>query len=141
MILYLDTSSLLKLYLREERTEAVKTLLDKADGVATSLIAYVETRSGLARARRGGRLGAGEHDASRRAFETDWATFAATDVTEPLVRLAGDLAEKHALRGFDAIHLASALTLQRELGEQITFSASDDRLMSAAQAEGLTAAV
>lgn len=48
-----------------------------------------------------------------------------------------DLAEKHALRGFDAIHLASAVTLREELSSPVTFSCSDNKLKKASQREKL----
>jgi hypothetical protein len=105
--------------------------------VATSLVAYPETRAGLARALRSGRLTPETYSQILTAFEADWGSYLTREVTDDLVRLAGDFAERHYLRGFDAIHLASAVTLQRELGEAVTFSASGDRLMSAAASEGL----
>jgi hypothetical protein len=42
-----------------------------------------------------------------------------------------------ALRGFDAIHVASALELKKRLNEPMTFAAADRPLLRAAQAEGL----
>jgi predicted nucleic acid-binding protein len=51
--------------------------------------------------------------------------------------LAGDLSEKHALRGYDSIHLASALTLRQELSAPILFSCFDDNLQKASKREGL----
>jgi len=43
----------------------------------------------------------------------------------------------HPLRGFDAVHLASGLTLKSALGEEVTFAAADGRLLRAAAAENL----
>ena len=51
--------------------------------------------------------------------------------------MAGDLSEKHSLRGFDAIHLASAVTLREKLASGVTFSCSDMRLQIASQREKL----
>ena len=140
MNLYLDTSSLLKLYLLETGTPETQALRDRADSVATSLVAYPEARSGLARALRSRRVTPEAYETVLGAFEADWPMYLVQDVSDTLVRLAGDLSEKYLLRGFDAVHLASAVTLQRELGEPVTFSAWDDRLMSAAGAEGLAPA-
>ena len=53
--------------------------------------------------------------------------------------MARDLIQRHPLRGFAAVHLASALNLKRDLGEPITFAAADERLLQAAAAEGLQA--
>jgi len=137
VILYVDTSSLLKLYFQEDGTAEVKALTAQARGVASSMIGYVEARSGLVRGRRGGRLTDGEYAAALRAFEQDWTSYVAYDVTDGLVHEAAALAERHFLRGLDAIHLASALGLQDQLGEAVTFSSADGRLMAAASAEGL----
>lgn len=138
MNLYLDTSSLLKLYLEEHSAAATRRLFDEADAIGTSLITYVEARAALARAWRAGRLDQKAYKAALRGFELSWTGFISVDVSESLVRQAGELAERHELRGYDAVQLASALVLKREIGESVVFSASDDRLMEAALSEGLT---
>jgi predicted nucleic acid-binding protein len=51
---------------------------------------------------------------------------------------ARSLLVRHALRAADAIQLASALLLKRELREPVTFAAYDHRLKAAARAEALT---
>lgn len=135
--LYLDSSSFLKLFLEEDGSSHIAEISSSAERVSISAVGYSEARSALARARLGGRIQASDYDDILQRFEQTWATFNVPDVTEPLVRLAGDLAEKYVLRGFDAIHLASAVTLQRKLGEPITFSAFDDRLSESAASEGL----
>ena len=139
MILYLDTSSLLKLLLDEPGSATIAALADAAEVLASSRIAYAEARAALARARRAQRLTETSHRAVVAAFEDLWTGFAAVEVTDPLVRQAGDLAEQHALRGFDAIHLASALVLQRQSSHSVSFSAWDETLMRAALVEGLAA--
>lgn len=58
-------------------------------------------------------------------------------MTEEVIKLGSELAEAHSLRGFDALHLASALFLGRSLGEKIIFSSFDKLLNQAAQREGL----
>ena len=70
-------------------------------------------------------------------FEKDWSNYLSLSVTADIIRLAGDLAEKHALRGFDSIHLASALTLRRELSSPVLFSCFDDNLQKASEHEEL----
>jgi len=139
LIVYLDTSSLLKVYIEERGSQDVRAMVGGASLIGTSLVTYAETRSGLARARLATRLTAAAYTTALEAFEINWARFDAIAVSESLVRDAGALAEKHLLRGFDAIHLASALVLQRESAESVTFSAWDDRLLASARAEGLTA--
>lgn len=136
MILYLDTSSLVKLYVEEESSEEVRRLVREASLVATSVVAYPEARSAFARLRRERAVTAREAEALRTDFERDWPRYLALEVTEPIWRRAGDLAERHALRGFDSLHLASFLSLlPGDLGEPLRFSAFDERLNVAALAE------
>ena len=139
MILYLDTSSLIKLYVEESGSSEVETLVAQASLVCTSAVAYAEARSALARLFREGALTSDEHALSKADLDDDWPHYLAIGVTPVVWRAAGDLAEKHALRGFDSIHLASFLYVAAEdLGEPVRFSSFDDRLNGAARAEATT---
>jgi predicted nucleic acid-binding protein len=133
LILYLDTSSLVKLYIEESGTQETESLVDGALLVCTSVIAYAEARSALARLHRERKLSDEEHEAAKADLDEDWPRFLAIEVTREIWKTAGDLAEKHALRGFDSLHLASFLHLAHaNLGEPTKFSSFDDRLNSAA---------
>jgi len=59
-------------------------------------------------------------------------------VTSDLARRAGDLAEEHALRAYDALQLASALILKGSIGAEVSFLSFDENLSHAAQSAGLT---
>jgi len=138
LILYLDTSTLLKLYIKEEDSDAIEDLVQSADQTNTSLIAYAEGRAGLARAHRLGRLNERERVAATTEFESRWSALGLIPVSEELVTFAGRLTDAYPLRGYDAVHLASALTLQSDSMQRVVFSTSDGQLKSAARAEGLT---
>ena len=134
MTLYLDTSSLVKLYVTESGSEVVRQLVGDANVVATSVVAYAETRAALARLRREGVLTTSKLTSTKREFDEQWPTYLSLEVTDSLCRAAGDLAEKHGLRGFDSIHLASYAEVSRRAGTDDTrFSSFDDRLNQAAQ--------
>jgi predicted nucleic acid-binding protein len=136
LILYLDTSSLIKLYVEENGSADVERLVVEASLGCTSVIAYAEARSALARLCREGSLTAQEHALAKSDLDRDWPHYLSMDVTATVWRSAGDLAEKHALRGFDSLHLASFLYLAgANLGEPVQFSSFDDRLNGAAKAE------
>ena len=131
--LYLDTSSLVKLYVEETGSDDVRELVQDAAVVATSVVAYAETRATLARLRRSGALTRARAAAAKRQFESDWPSYLALDVTAGLAREAGAFAEQYALRGFDAIHLASFATVARRASPGDTrFSSFDERLNKAA---------
>ena len=135
MTLYLDTSSLVKLYVAEDESDAVRRLVDDADIVATAAIAYPEARAALARRRREGDLPARAVVTAKRALDDDWARYLKVDVTAALCREAGALAERYALRGYDSVHLAAFVTVARAAGKAaVRFSCFDDRLTRAAHA-------
>ena len=134
MTLYLDTSSLVKLYVEEIGSDDVRDLVASASVVVTSIVAYPETRAALARLRRSGDLTPAGASAAKRAFEAQWAAFLTVEVTAAVSREAGELAERYALRGFDALHLASFAETARRAGPAETrFSSFDDRLNKAAR--------
>jgi predicted nucleic acid-binding protein len=132
--LYLDTSSLVKLYVAEAGSEMVRQLLDSASVVATSVVAYAEVRAALARLRREGALSASQLRSAKRQFEDEWPHYLTLDATDSLCRAASEFAEKYNLRGFDSIHLASFAEVARRAGvDDSRFSSFDDRLNAAAQ--------
>ena len=137
MKLYLDTSALVKLYVEEGGSDTVREAVAGAETVATSAIAYVEARAAFSRRRRERRLSRSEHDRTIREFEADWEHYVALEVTSGLIRRAAELAEAHALRAYDAVHLASAKLLRERVREAILFAAWDSNLLSAAKREGL----
>jgi predicted nucleic acid-binding protein len=137
MIVYLDTSSLVKLYAEEDGSSKVAALVKSSEVTATSLVAYAEARAAFARRFREKAFTPVEHGRIKAFFDKDWSSYLILSVTGDMIRLAGDLAEKHALKGFDSIHLASALTLRQELSTSIVFSCFDDNLQKASEREGL----
>ena len=134
MILYLDTSSLVKLYVDEPGSQDVARLLDKSEIAATSVLAYPEARAALARRRRERSLTPTSHRRARMALDADWPRILSLDVGVALARQAGDLAERHRLRGFDALHLASYLAIAQAFpGDEVRFSSADKTLARAAR--------
>lgn len=138
MILYLDTSSLVKLYVEEIGSREVRELVAGADSVATSVVAFAEARSAFARLGREGLLGPAELDEVRSRFLLDWDALLKVRVLKRIYERAGDLTEEHSLRGFDALHLASYLevAVQASDEEEVRFSAFDGRLVAAAEMAG-----
>lgn len=134
MILYLDTSSLVKLYVEEDGAEDVQRLVGQATVVATSVVAYPEARSAFARLHREGGATDEQHAAMKADLERDLEDFLTLGVTERIWRHAGELTEAYALRGFDSLHLASCLALNSlRLTSPVEFSSFDHRLNEAAR--------
>lgn len=151
MILYLDTSALVKLYVEEDGSEDVDTAVRSASRVATSSVAYPEARATFARLERDEGITSEEHRAAVADLDADWERLGVLDLTRNLSRFCGRLARKHGLRGFDAVHLGSAVAvrvaseLKREADrrragsevavEEVFFHAYDRRLQRAARQE------
>lgn len=112
----------------EHGSELVAELWGTRQRVASSILAYPEGRAALAAARRGGRLSADGHRRAREEFEALQDEMLLIEVDRALTRQAGQLAEDHSLRGYDAVHLASALAL----GEDVTLVTWDRDLRDAA---------
>jgi predicted nucleic acid-binding protein len=134
---YLDTSALVKRFLLERGSARVRTLTTPAEDVAIATIAYAELYAALNRKRRDGDLSRTAYTQAAERFEAHWRSYTRVALHDDLLALARALTERHPLRGFDAIHLASALHLAQSLEEVIPFAAADNRLLRAAAAEGL----
>lgn len=137
MTLYLDTSDLVKLYVDEPDSESIRALVDRADVVATSAVAYPEARATFARRRRARLMTRTEAAAVIRQFDLDWPRLLSIPLGEDLARAAGRLADVHGIRGCDAVHLASFEELLACADDdEVSFSSADDRLVKAARALG-----
>lgn len=138
MILYLDTSALIKLYVAEEGTDSVQEAVSRVNVVAASRVSYVEARAALARAWRESRIGKQDLRHAVTGLNEDWERYLVLEVTSDLARRAGDLAEEYALRAYDALQLASALILKGSIGAEVSFLSFDEDLSHAAESAGLT---
>lgn len=135
MIVYADTSALVKRLIGEEGSALAGQVWDTADRVISSELIYPETRAALAAARRIGRLDdAGVRRAVCRLERIhDDIELVRTD--QLVAGLAGGLAQRHALTGGDAVHLAAALTFD---APRVVVATWDRRLATAAVENGLT---
>jgi len=135
LILYLDTSALIKLYVNEPGAEVVRAAVAKAKLIHAHWIAYPEMRAALARLHRMGRQTADAYKQHKREFESDWKAVRAIMPDERILRRAGEFAERFGLRGYDSVHLASAESLLAGHGKNFLYFASFDRTLNEAAAE------
>jgi predicted nucleic acid-binding protein len=137
MNLYLDTSALIKRYIDEAGSTDVRKWIRSADDKATTLITRAEMSAGMNRSLRMKYLSQKDYGEALEEFRTDWPDFHRLPVNEPLVARADALACEHNLRGYDAIHLAAALTWQELLDAPVTLVTYDRELAEAARASGM----
>jgi len=105
--------------------------------VATSRVAYPEARAAFARRRREAAITRAALARALAALDRDLVRFVVVELSAKVAKRAANLAERRALRGFDAIHLASALEVEELTGIVPGFLCFDERLREAASAEKL----
>lgn len=143
-VAYFDTSALLKRYVSEAGSSWVMAYLASATAPAvfTSRLTEVEAVCAFARRLRDGTLLPTDHATVVQAFDYDIAyRYYPLDLTPVTVDAARRLANRHPLRAYDAVQLATAWLLNQEIlrtsEPPLTFICADDRLITVAQAEGL----
>jgi predicted nucleic acid-binding protein len=133
VIVYLDSSALVKVFIENEVDRAIALDgLAAASSAVTSAIAYAECRAAFARRYRSGDIGSDQLGWLVAQFDEMWPRIGIRPVSEGLARFAGYLAQDLALRGYDAVHLATALVFAREI-DSLEFLGFDDRLNEAAR--------
>lgn len=134
MIAYFDSSAFVKLVVEEEGSDLAASLWDGCDAAVCSRLGDPEVRAALAAAGRDHRLGAAALHQVESAWEEYWSATRAVRLSDQVTAHAGQLAGRHALRGADAVHLASALAVGVD---HLVFVAWDQRLRDAVEASGV----
>jgi len=138
VILYCDTSAFVKLYFDESYSAEVSELRREAEAVAMSVVGYAEFLAAMNRKRREGDLETRTYQSVAAGFREDWQDLVRVEISDELNLLVARLLRSYPLRGFDAIHLASALLLRDRLkARDIWFASFDGRQREAACKENL----
>jgi len=139
VIVYLDASALVKRYVAEAGSPEVEGLIGEGQAIGTAVISRAEVAAALARAVRIGLVAREAGAKALQAFNADWEHLVRLQLGEPLVARAAALAWEHGLRGYDSVHLASALAWSESLGETLAVATYDRELWRGARASGLAA--
>jgi uncharacterized protein len=108
--LYIDSSGLVARYFVKPHTQRASQLIQSASQIVTVAVTYVEVNAALTQIRHAKRTRKYEYETSLNQFELDWLTFERINVVDNIVYFAGQLARTHLLKGYDTVHLATALT-------------------------------
>lgn len=138
MILFCDTSALIKLYIAEEGSDAIKMQLSLAEAVAVCRISWAEAHAALSRRSREVPQDARVIEQAKAALAADWQHFVVLEIDQALIELAGEYADTFALRGYDSVQLAAAFETGRISQLPIFFACFDTRLNKAAKLLGMT---
>jgi predicted nucleic acid-binding protein len=137
MNLYIDTSALIKLFVQETYSDEIRQLLENTALIATGLITRAETAAGINRLARLKFLDESQRATALNDFRQKWDDFHRIPISEQLVAHADLLTSQYLLRGYDAIHLACALTWQDLLNANVILATFDKELHEAAEKSGL----
>ncbi len=133
-VIYFDSSALVKLLVEETGSDLAAELWDGCDAAVSSRLAYPEVKAALAAAGRNHDLDPAGQASAEDAWEEYWSATRPVELTRAVEQSAGQLAARHALRGADAVHLASALAVSQP---GLILAAWDRRLRDGAEAAGL----
>ena len=133
MILFCDTSALLKLLVDEAQSHQMRQISTNADAIGVCRISWAETIAALARRQREDPNSSADLEEARQHLIHSWSTFSIVEVNQPLVETAGRFADVFALRGYDSVQLAAAHNLREQCSLPLTFACFDRRLNQAAQ--------
>jgi uncharacterized protein len=142
---YFDTSALAKRYVMEIGSFWIQDIIAQQSGqsIYTSVLTQPEIVSALQRRVREGNL---EADKALTLAQQGMAhmnqSYALIAIAPPIIAQACTMLQRHPLRAYDALHLASAQIVRQILeGQQLAvpvFVAADSTLLAAAAAEGFT---
>ena len=143
-IYFFDSSAIVKRYLNETGTAWVTNIFDPTSGseIYIAHISGAEVVAAIARRGLTGSITASKVTSAISQFRREFVSaFQIVEITQNLIARAMDIAEIHALRGYDSVQLASALemlALRSALGlSGLIFVSADSDLNAAAMAEGL----
>ena len=137
-VIYLDTSALLKRYIREQGSDELSEWISASSITGTAKITYAEMAAALAKLERMQWVSSDDAYIAWQNFQEEFPFLAHVKITDTVILLAGDLAMEHGLRGYDAVHLAAALIWQEKMGEAVQMATFDKQLWEVAKKVGLS---
>jgi predicted nucleic acid-binding protein len=137
MILYVDTSALVKKYIREAESDAFLSFISGFTTIGTAWITQVEMSAAMSKAVCLSWIDRASIDVAWQDFQLHWMAYVRLPFSAAMSERAVGMTWRHDLRANDAIHLASALTWQELMLEKTAFACFDKRLSQAARLEGL----
>jgi hypothetical protein len=137
MNLYTDTSAVIKRHVQEANSDDVRAWMESAARTATGLLTRAEVSSGINRLYRMKLLDEERYDQALSEFRKSWETYHRIPISEQIIARADYLICQFVLRGYDAVHLACALTWQEVLHMPVTLATFDNQLREAANNAGL----
>ncbi|PIY27873.1 MAG: VapC toxin family PIN domain ribonuclease [Comamonadaceae bacterium CG_4_9_14_3_um_filter_60_33] len=137
MILFFDTSALLKLFIKEQHSEAICEASMAATLTMVSQLTWVEMCAALGLKQRTRQIDAPQATQALQELRDEWDRYSKLAVDQALITTAGELALTFGLRAYDSLQLASAQRAHSQAGNTLAFACFDKQLNAAATALGI----
>jgi len=135
---YFDTSTWLKLYIREGGSREARALARKYQPLSSSLL-LLECFSALARKRETEEIDTPQMSQLIKRLRADVISLRLVNISDPVLDKAQEVVLHTLARTLDAVHIASALVFQEMVGIDVIFITSDHKQYGFAQANDLKA--
>lgn len=137
MILFCDTSALMKLYAQEQNSDWTRIQVEGAQTCIVSQVTWVEMCSALSLKVRTNQLTQPQITSAMQRLRLEWSGYVRLALDESLISTAGELALTFGLRAYDSLQLASAQRAHSQAGNTLAFACFDKQLNAAAAALGI----
>ena len=137
MILFCDTSALMKLFVQEQHSANMQAAFQAASRIAVSQLTWVEMCAALALKQRTRQIDAPQAAQALQELRQEWGGYSQLAVDSVLITSAGDLAQTFGLRAYDSLQLASVVRVHSLVGAAMEFCGFDKKLNAAGVALGI----
>jgi len=137
MLVYLDSSALIKKYFEEIGSEHIAQIWNESEYIAISQVGYSEILGTIHKKQKMDRFSDKVKNQINKTFLEDWDSFIKVNADSKLNLELIRIHTKYLLRGFDAIHLATAKILSKQFEKDLQFLTADTNLQNAAEKEKL----
>ena len=137
MILFFDTSALMKLYAQEQHSDWTRRQVTSSSHCAVSQITWVEMCAALALKARTRQIHAADARAAMERLKVEWPIYTRLTLDHALLNTAGEFAIQFGLRAYDSVQLATARLAHQQLGGSMAMCCFDNQLNGAAEKLGI----
>jgi uncharacterized protein len=138
LILYCDTSALVKLYVQEQHSEWVRDQVTLSSGCVVCQMTWVETNAAFGMKRRNQEITPAEQRSALKRLRGEWPMFTRMAIDMGLLEEAAEFALRFGLRAYDSVQLACANRAFQQIGGSLAFCCFDKQLNKAAGELGLS---
>jgi predicted nucleic acid-binding protein len=137
VILFFDTSALMKLYAQEPHSDWTRQQVTASSHCAVSQITWVEMCAAFALKERTAQITAVDAKLAMHRFKTEWSIYTRLALDSAVLNTAGDFAIQFGLRAYDSVQLATARVAHQQLGNNMAMCCFDNQLNGAAGKLGI----